>query len=741
MDWMDVRAVGSGGAEPRRAEEPGHAPVEDLLDGLNEPQRAACEHGDGSLLILAGPGSGKTRVITHRIAHLVTRCGVRPDEVLAITFTNKAAREMRERVERLLPDARGLWISTFHALCARLLRREIGVLPGYSRDFTIYDTSDKNQLLKGLVKELGYDAKRFRPGAIGGWISNVKNGVEDEPDGLTGGMEGDVFLKVRALYEQRLRENNALDFDDLLLRVLEIFDEHPGVRDQYARRFRHVMVDEYQDTNRVQYLLTRHLASFHGNLAVCGDPDQSIYRWRGADIRNILDFEEDFGAPVTIKLEQNYRSTGRILAAASALIGHNSQRKPKDLWTAGEDGELLVSIECGDEDDEAREIAAQARTLHARGRRWSEIAILYRMNFMQRALESALRLAQVPYQIVGGLEFYARREIRDLVAYLRLAVNPRDDVACARVVNVPLRGIGQTSLAKLAAWAQERSVPLSDAVRSAEALAGIRGRAKRGLTEFAASLVRLSELRDADAGVAFEALLAELDVERWLAEMDDGRGLVDREANVEELRAHAHGYDRLHPAGKLPGFLEDVALVSDIDGLEDGEDKVTLMTLHACKGLEFPYVFITGLEEELLPHARALQDDPLGGLEEERRLLYVGMTRAKERLFLTNAKTRRYFGEERWMRPSAFLEEIPASLVEGQEDERDEASVLGAYEPSGAHAAPALAVGDRVEHDHFGAGTITRLSGSGVNARAFVDFVHHGSKQLLLQYAKLRKRG
>tara|TARA_R110002126_G_scaffold6872_10_gene34743 strand:+ start:7329 stop:9545 length:2217 start_codon:yes stop_codon:yes gene_type:complete len=735
MDWMDARAAVQEGAGTT-----GPAPVEGLLEVLNEPQRAAVEHTSGPLLILAGPGSGKTRVITSRLVHLVTTQHVQPSEILAITFTNKAAREMRERVEKLLPDVKGFWISTFHAFCARFLRQEIEILPSFTRDFTIFDTSERNALIKACVKELNFDATRFRPAAIGGWISATKNSVAGEDGGLeltlgdASGMEDEVFRKVKRRYEERLREQNALDFDDLLLHTLAIFDAHPGLRDAWSYRFRYVMVDEYQDTNRVQYRLTRHLSDAHGNLAVVGDPDQSIYSWRGADVRNFLDFEKDMGGATVVRLEQNYRSTGTILAAASAVIEHNSQRKVKELWTQAEDGDQLVLMACGDENDEAREIVAQIRSLQARGRAWGEVAIFYRMNFMQRALESALRLAAVPYQIVGGTEFYGRREVRDLVSWLRLIVNPRDDQAFLRVVNAPTRGVGATSLGRLAEWAADRRVSYLEAARSEECLSTIRGRAKKGLPEFAATVEELAHRADDEAGLALEAVLESFDRTRWLNEIDDGDSVMDRDANVEELCTHAREYDKLNPAGKLRGFLQDVALVSDTDGLEQGDDAVKLMTLHACKGLEFPFVFIAGCEEELLPHARALEEDPEHGIEEERRLFYVGLTRARERLMLTNARTRGFFGEDRWMRPSQFLDELPSDLIEGMDEEANEA--LGTFEPASS-GDENLKVGARIYHDHFGEGYIENLSGQGVNARARVRFDHHGTKELLLHYANL----
>jgi len=760
MDWMDVQALdaqkarrdGSSGSVGAAGGGPGDPNVAASLATLNEPQRDAVTHGVGPLLILAGPGSGKTRVITTRIAHLVTEQHVDPHDILAITFTNKAAREMRERCERILPDTSGWWISTFHSMCARILRRDVEVLGGYTRDFSIYDTSDRNALLKRLIKDKGLDLKRFRPAMVGGWISTMKNAPSEDETPWAGDeeYEGEEFHELRRAYEAAMLAANALDFDDLLLVVLELFERHPGVRDTYSHRFRHVLVDEYQDTNRVQYRLVQHLASVHGNLVACGDPDQSIYAWRGADVRNILDFEDDFGRPQAdgaaikvVKLEQNYRSSGNILKAADAVIANNSARKEKGLWTEREDGEQICVLECSDENDEAREIADQIRSLHARGQAYSKCAIFYRANFMQRALESALRFSKIPYQVVGGVEFYARREIKDLLSFVRLLVNPADNIAFRRVVNVPGRGVGEKSIASLTEFADSRGLPLLAAARDPEALQHIRGRAKAGIANFVQLIERLEPLAEAPAALALESTLEEMDSERWLAEMDDAGPGTDREANVDELLNHAAEFDRLHPDAKLRGFLLDVALVSDIDSLEDDADKAVLMTLHAAKGLEFPAVFIAGVEEELLPHSRSLSEaeDPEVGLEEERRLFYVGMTRAEDRLTITHAQTRRFFGEDRWTRPSRFLEEIPSELLEGggSDPGRDEAEVLGAYEQSDSGAA--LAIGDRVEHAHFGRGVIEGLVGAGVNARAVVNFVHHGPKQLLLQYAKLEKLG
>jgi DNA helicase-2/ATP-dependent DNA helicase PcrA len=735
MDWMDLQALEARPAQPVEPS-PGSAA---LLEGLNPEQRAAVTHSTGPLLILAGPGSGKTRVITRRIAWLVAQGLARPSELLAITFTNKAAREMRERVERLLP-AKGLWISTFHALGARILRREIELLgQGWTRDFTIYDTHDRNQLLRKVISESNFDSARFKPAAVGAWISARKNRAGAAPESGDDGLEAEALGKLARAYEQALAQNNALDFDDLLLKLLELFETQPGVRDAYSSRFKFVLVDEYQDTNRVQYEITRHLSGWHKNLAVCGDPDQSIYAWRGADIRNILDFEQDFGAPRVVKLEQNYRSTRNILEAAQALIAHNRARKQKSTISASnEAGEQLCVLECGSEDDEAREIVQQIAALRARGTALAQVAIFYRANFMQRALESALRRASLPYRIVAGVEFYERREIRDLLAWLKLAVNPADDVAFLRVVNVPARGIGEKSLSELAQFAADRRIPLAQALRSNELAARVRGRARAGLQAFAKLLERLQALAERPAAVAIDELLAAIDSQAWLAEMED-ETLVDRQANVDELRAHAeqwdHGPETPEQARSLRGFLQEVALVSETDQPEAENERVTLMTLHAAKGLEFDAVFVAGCEEELLPHSRALSEtrggDPDAGLEEERRLLYVGMTRARKRLFLSWARERMQFGSFTIRRPSRFLEEIPRALVESVEEEAFPAQ-------ESLPAEPEFRAGDRVEHAHFGRGTVVRVQGSGVNARATVRFPAHGERQLLLFYAKLQ---
>ena len=738
FNWMDF-----AGEEP--AQEAAPAPQLDaLLEGLNEPQREAVLHESGPLLILAGAGSGKTRVITTRIAYLLAAQGVRAPEVLAITFTNKAAREMRERVERLCPE-KGLWISTFHSTCARILRREIEGMRGqegwgWTRDFTIYDTYDKNQLIKELLRDAQYDTTRFRPALVGGWISDRKNGraLSEEQDLALSGYEGEVLQRIAKRYEEALRKNNALDFDDLQLKALALFDAQPGVRDLYAQRFRHVLVDEYQDTNRVQYLLTRHFGSGWGNVAVCGDPDQSIYSWRGADIGNILDFEQDFGAARVVKLEQNYRSTNVVLQAAQAVIRNNESRREKELWSDREDGELIAVVQCADEEDEAAEVVRQVQGAVADGKRYKDVAVFYRANFMQRAIERSLRLSGVPYRVVAGLEFYQRREIRDLIAYLRLAVNPADDVACARVVNVPTRGIGAKSVERLAEWAAERGTSLRVAIGSEEARGLIRGRAKKSLEAFDQLLELLGEMREQSAADVLERVLTETDYVEWVGELGDA-DQANREENIEELRGHAQTYDKESPAGKLPGFLQEVALVSDTDAPEDEEDddKVSLLTLHSAKGLEFPVVLVCGCEDGLLPHARALED--ANGMEEERRLFYVGMTRAMDQLLLTWAGRRFQFGSWESRVPSPFLGEIPEDLRDADDSDEESAVsedyVLGAFAPKAG--TPALDVGCWVKHDHFGRGKVVHLVGEGANARATVDFGAQGRRQLLLQYANL----
>jgi len=737
LDWMDVVAAGEetdGGTEDlaRGAE---------LLTDLNEPQRRAVLHGDGPLLILAGAGSGKTRVITRRIAHLVATGRARPHEILAITFTNKAAAEMRHRCEAFFP-VKGLWIGTFHATCARLLRREIEITGKYTRDFSIYDTYERNQLLKQSIKDLGFDVQRFRPAALGAWISATKNMPFDgrRQTRAPGGFEGEVYEQVRQRYLATMQAANALDFDDLLLLVLELFESHPGLRESYARRFRHVLVDEYQDTNLVQYKLTRHLSSFHGNLAVCGDPDQSIYGWRGAEIRNILDFERDLGgerAVEVVKLEHNYRSVRPILSVAQGLIQHNVARKEKELIPTRESERKVRVLECGDENDEARAIVAGVREAGGRGFGPDKMAVFFRTNFMQRALERAFRLAGIPYQIVGGVEFYERREVRDLVSYLRLVVNPRDDAACARVLNVPARGVGDKSVEELTRVAAERGLALAAFLQTPEALETVKGKARKGLESFAALLGELAPRAGGPAELALSALIERTNYFAYLAQGEAAEAAA-RVENVEELLAGAREYDLENPEGGVRGYLEEVALVSDVDGFEEASPRVTLMTLHSSKGLEFPVVFIAGLEEGLLPHVLALEDDPERGAEEERRLFYVGLTRAMDELLLTHARMRLHFGETSWQTPSRFLGELPREWLDVPDEEAEDDGPVIVAEEDEQDPYGGLTVGARVEHEHFGYGVVEGTRGEGASMKVTVHFAAAGTRMLVAQYARLK---
>ena len=666
LDWMDVSAAAERAPEQP---EPAAVPADsELLAGLNDEQRRAVTHGEGPLLILAGAGSGKTRVITRRIGWLVASRRAAAHEILAITFTNKAAGEMRARVGHFLP-VQGLWISTFHAMCARILRREIGALGGWTNDFSIYDTHERNLLLKQIVKELGFDLQTFRPNAIGAWISAEKNRRFDRASAggqRLGGIEREIYEQVRTRYAKDMRTNNALDFER---------DFGPG----------------------------------------------------GSSTERPV---------VVVKLERNYRSTECILKAAQGLIRHNLARKEKDLWTDKQSDARVRVLECADENDEARAIAQRIQELVARGRRPDQVAVFYRVNFMQRALERALRLAGLPYQIVGGVEFYERREVRDLVCYLRLIVNPRDDGACTRVLNVPARGIGEKSVEELSRWSRERGLTLAAAVHAGEARELLKGRARKGLEDFARILRELAPHAELSASAALEAVLAATDYLQHLSEAADDDAL-SRVENVEELLAGARQYDSENPEGKLRGYLQDVALVSDVDGWEEASPRVTLMTLHSSKGLEFPAVFIAGLEEGLLPHALALsEEDEEAGVEEERRLLYVGMTRAMDELFLSHADLRLHYGETSFQEPSRFLAQLPREWVVGLEEEQPD----DAREPTfvSDEEERVLRAGERVEHDHFGYGVVEALQGSGVNTRVTVRFRSAGTKVLLLQYAKLR---
>ncbi|NOZ21270.1 MAG: UvrD-helicase domain-containing protein [Planctomycetes bacterium] len=705
-----------------------------VLSDLSDSQREAVTHIEGPLLVVAGAGSGKTRVITRRIAYLIDQ-GIEPQNILAITFTNKAAGEMRERIEQFCSDE-GLWVSTFHSMCARILRREITPL-GYSPSFTIYDENDSRDCVKQAMHELNVDTATFPPRGVRAVISNAKNDMLTPAQFAerAGGFRQQVVAQVFEKYAQILLENNALDFDDLLLKLAELFTQFPEVLRKYQERFRFVLVDEYQDTNRAQYVIAHHLADQHRNLCATGDPDQSIYAWRGADIRNILDFEEDYPDAKVVKLEQNYRSVKRILRAASEIIQHNTMRKERGLWSDKAEGDLLRLIRCEDEEAEANAIVEEIRGIVGNEINYSDIAIFYRVNAQSRAIEAALRDNGIPYSIVGGVEFYLRKEIKDILAYLRVCVNPADDLSLQRIINVPPRGIGAASLRKLMGYATSCGVGLYDAItQKVGPSSGVRGKAGEGVRSLKGIFEKLKNLPPRPvADIVKEAVLV-TGYREHLGEEEE-----DRIENVEELVNAAAEYDRRNPQGDLEGFLEEVALISDIDSWEDQSAAVTLMTLHSAKGLEFPVVFISGLEEGLLPHQRSKESDE--GVEEERRLCYVGITRAQEKLILTHARSRYQFGQTSVGHPSRFLDEIPDDIVEEVNKVRPEQVFRPMRETTTTWDFPdwhEFAVGESVRHAKFGKGYVLAVSGYGENRRARVKFPS-GVKNLVLKHANLEK--
>ncbi|RMH21287.1 MAG: ATP-dependent DNA helicase PcrA [Gemmatimonadetes bacterium] len=759
------------------------------LDALNPEQRVAVEHLEGPILVLAGAGSGKTRVLTTRIGHLVHEHGVPPDRILAVTFTNKAAGEMRERVARLLGrDPRGLWLGTFHALGARILRRHAPTL-GWSRTFTIFDAEQSLRTVKRAAESVGVDTRRWSPKALRAHISGAKNQLVG-PDAFAEehGDSFDLFTRTVArvypAYQALLEEQNAFDFDDLLVGPVTLFREAPDVLRAYRDRFAFVLVDEYQDTNRAQFVFLELLAREHGNLMVVGDDDQSIYGWRGADIGNILDFERAFPGARVVRLERNYRSTEVILSAANAVIARNTQRKGKTLRTDRAGGAPITLTAAADETDEARWVVDRIRDRveGEGGLSWRDFAILYRTNAQSRAMEDAFRRAGVPYQIIGGVRFYERREIQDVLAYLRLISNPRDREAFDRIVNYPRRGVGQATLERLTAWAEAQGIDLLEAARRAGEAPDVPAAGARGLQRFADLVQRYSALAvELGVGALLERLIEELDILRLLR--DEGPEGEDRANNVRELVAGALDFnaelleeldeDDLDTFSELDLFLQRVALVADVDRHDPDADAVTLMTLHNAKGLEFPVVFVTGLEDGLFPLARAY-DEP-AELEEERRLFYVGITRARDELLLTWAGRRRRAGDMMYGRLSPFVEDIPEALLRAGETELQRASSgyrrrpsdrgPGAgqgrgFGPTGRSTAaredwdapaladldldldqdaPRLVKGERVLHETFGSGTVRELSGFGRDLKVTVEFDEVGPKKLLVRYARLRR--
>ncbi|MBI4729742.1 MAG: UvrD-helicase domain-containing protein [Acidobacteria bacterium] len=651
------------------------APTSDLLAGLNPPQRDAVLHSGGPLLVVAGAGSGKTRVLTHRIAHLIRGRNVSPYAVLAITFTNKAAGEMRERVGQLVGERLGLamWVTTFHSACARILRKE-GTRLGYSSGFSIYDDGDAERLLGFCLKELELDPKRFPPRQVRGAIGRAKDELVDEDAfaARAGNWFEEQVAAAYSAYQRRLRAANAMDFDDLILNVVHLFRLHDGVLEAHRDRFRHLLVDEFQDTNQAQFELVKLLASRDRNVCVVGDADQSVYAFRGADFRNVLRFEEVFPDARVLVLEQNYRSTQTILSAANAVIEHNRMRKPKSLWTDAGHGERITSYQAENEHEEAVFVAREIERLREEeGFAYGDVAVFYRTNAQSRVLEEAFTRLAVPYRVVGSLRFYERREIKDALAYLRLASNPADEVSLKRIVNVPKRGIGDQTVRTLGALAAREAVTLLAACERVEE-AGLGPRARSAVAEFAALVRRLREMIE-DGAAPGSVLEAVLEGSGMLAELEAERQVeaLGRAENLRELVGVAREFAEDDPEGGVTGFLERVSLVSDADEATLEEGAVTAMTLHIAKGLEFPVVFTTGLEEGVFPHVRSLTEPDQ--LEEERRLCYVGITRAKRRLYLTHAWSRSLWGRTGYNPPSRFLEEIPESLVfsAGEEEEPD----------------------------------------------------------------------
>jgi DNA helicase-2/ATP-dependent DNA helicase PcrA len=755
-----------------------------FLDSLNPEQREAVLHINGPLLILAGAGSGKTRVITSRIAYLVGDGHAQPHEVLAVTFTNKAAEEMRARVEVLLgSDLTGMWVSTFHALCARLLRREAPAI-GLSRDFVIYDSADQLTVVKQALKQLHIDDSFVQPRAALSRISHAKNRMET-PEAVAANAgwnrRDEHIAKVYEHYLKALKESSALDFDDLLLKTVELFEQSERVRSKYSEQFRFVMVDEYQDTNRPQYMLIRRLAEVHRNLCVVGDPDQSIYKWRGADLKNILDFEDDFGDAQIVKLERNYRSTQIILDAASAVIRQNRNRKDKHLWTDRKGGDRIVYFRGGDELEEADFITRTARTALADDVE-ATVAILYRTNAQSRTIEDALMREGIAYKVVGGVRFYERKEVKDALAYMRLVINPHDDVSVRRVINVPARGIGKGVMESVEnigpATALDETLPLLAAglqpavsanslwARLVRGLEDRRftGRAAASLAAFRDLIVQLTEMaRHESVSIAIGKML---DQSGYLQDLRDERN-EDAEGRIEnlaELVSAAREFESREPEPTLGGFVDRLSLLSDVDEEEGARDaRVWMMTLHSAKGLEFPVVVLAGLEEGLFPHSRSSEDEE--ELEEERRLCYVGMTRARSRLVLTGAARRRIFGEYQSSEPSRFIDEVPAELVErvaasyssssyqgnfphyefrtnpygrGRRGDRvRETAATYAYEDEDQSTGMALKLGMKVRHPQFGIGTVLSVEALDDDTKLVVRFVAVGTKTLRAKYARL----
>ena len=745
-----------------------------VLNALNDRQREAAVHTEGPLLILAGAGSGKTRVLTYRMAYLIGEKNAAPWHILAITFTNKAAGEMRSRVDALIgPQATGIWVSTFHAMCVRILRRNIERI-GYERSFAIYDTDDQRTLMRSVIKSMNIDTRMFKERPVLAEISAAKNqmiGVREYEEEACD-YRSEVIARIYKQYQAQLKDNNALDFDDLLIETLRLFETCPDVLKDYQERFRYIMVDEYQDTNRVQFELVKALAGGFGNICVVGDDDQSIYRFRGADIRNILSFEESFPGAAVVKLEQNYRSTGHILAAANAVISHNEGRKDKTLWTDKGDGDLIEFHQYEDGNEEAVSVVSDIRKSSRNGVPFSDFAILYRTNAQSRLFEEQLVQWGIPYKLVGGVNFYARREVKDVLAYLKTIESGRDEVALKRIINVPRRGIGDTTIGRIEDFARDKGITLFDAMERADEIGSI----SRGKAKIDSFVLMISKLRDAAQEISltelFDAVLEATGYRDTFDEMDEAEA-GERLDNLAELRSKIASYllecDQEGRDPSLSDFLQDVALVTDLDALEEAADYVVLMTLHGAKGLEFEHVYMTGMEDGVFPGFMSITSGDEEEIEEERRLCYVGMTRAMSHLTLTCARRRMLRGETRTFRISRFVGEIPLSDLEERgilqyenkhlESRQYELSSSGPKQASRLDSRPAYLntpakpkqfsvsegkkpayeVGDRVVHRKFGAGTVTQMTEGGRDYEVTVDFDSVGIKKMFAAFAKLEK--
>nr|WP_277895074.1 DNA helicase PcrA [Enterococcus lactis] len=739
----------------------------ELLNGMNPRQKEAVLHTDGPLLLMAGAGSGKTRVLTHRIAYLIEEKEVNPWNILAITFTNKAAKEMKERVNAILASGgEDVWVSTFHSMCVRILRRDVDFI-GYNRNFTIIDSSEQLTLMKRILKELNIDPKKYDPHSILGTISQAKNSLQTPQDfaKMQGSYYEEIAAKCYAAYQKELQYNHCMDFDDLIMNTIRLFEEHPDSLTYYQNKFHYIHVDEYQDTNHAQYTLVNLLAGRFRNLCVVGDADQSIYGWRGADMQNILDFEKDYPDAAVILLEQNYRSTKNILSAANQVIENNSNRKPKNLWTENKEGNKITYYRADNERDETRFIVDRMQEeIRSNHRNYGDFAILYRTNAQSRVMEETLLKANIPYKMVGGHKFYDRKEIKDILAYLNVLANPQDSISFERIVNSPKRGIGPGSIEKLRSFASLHEWPLLEAAQNVD-LANIGGKAGQQLGAFGEMIQEVTQM------------IPYLTVTELTKEVLDRSGYLEdlkiqntleaqaRIENLEEFLTVTQEFDKQFeqqneedadaPEEKLTVFLNDLALVSDIDNLEEDASQVTLMTLHAAKGLEFPVVFLIGLEEGVFPLSRALMEE--SELEEERRLAYVGITRAEEALYLTNAFSRTLYGRTQYNRPSRFVEEIDQELleIEGMRPTPKKTPVFAKKTAAYSYKQPETAVvssksatggeknswkpGDKVKHKKWGLGTVVRVSGTSKDLELDVAFPSQGVKRLLAAFAPIEK--